>query len=243
MTIEEGGADMASNPNGLALPLPELTGFTELRIWAECFEDAQKARIACVNRMERGGVSPDLFLAQRAALESAEAEIGKAMRKCYRRVVPISVVEWQKSTKGIGEHLLARLLGTIAHPRIATPFHWEGEGEKRVLIPDLPFERTVSQLWSYCGMGDATRKRRKGMTAEEAFGLGSPRAKMLVRLMAEGTMKARGQHREFYDLGRARYLAREDWTDGHRHAASLRLAGKAILKDLWISADWRTASS
>lgn len=172
------------------LIVPDLSGFAELRIWAECYEDAQRARIACANRMERGGLPPDVFATQLATLKDAEHELGLGMRRCYRRVVPAGVREWQRSTFGIGEHLLARLLGVLGHPRIATPFHWEGEGSDRVLVADEMFERTVRQLWTYCGHGEALR-RRKGMTAEEAFGLGSPRAKMLVHLLAEASIKCR----------------------------------------------------
>lgn len=216
--------------------LPDLDGFTTLRIWAESFDDAQRARISCANRMLRGGVPPEMFAPQLEALLRAEHEIGKAMRKSYKLAAPASVVAWQKGSLGIGDHLLARLLGTVGHPVIATPYHWEGEGDKRTLVADLPFERTVSQLWAYCGVGDPTRKRRKGMSADDAMALGSPRAKMLVRLIAEGSMKARGEHRPVYDLGRAKYADREGWTLGHQHAAALRLTGKAILRDLWLAA-------
>lgn len=291
------------------LVVPDLAGFHELRIWAESFEDAQRARISCANRMERGGVPPELFAGQIAALEAAEHQIKLGMVRCYRRVVPIGVREWQVGAFGIGEHLLARLLGALGHPRIATPYHWEGEGSARELIADPPFERTVRQLWSYCGHGDATRKRAKGMTAEEAFALGSPRCKMLVHLLAEATIKCRVEpiaapssarrsadpttspqepnaasstanersasadlpphpsepasatkqvaadgdtsdeqsirypeavtvaaarrYRMTYDQARERYATRDDWTDGHRHNASLRLVAKHILRDLW----------
>jgi hypothetical protein len=171
--------------------VPDLSGFRDLRIWAESFEDAQRARISCQNRIERGGALPDQFATQLAAMKAAEHQIQLGMGGCYRRVVPAGVREWQQSMFGIGPHLLARLLGALGHPRIATPYHWEGEGENRKLIPDLMFERSVRQLWSYCGHGDATRKRRKGMTADEAFALGSPRCKMLTHLLAEATIKCR----------------------------------------------------
>lgn len=221
---------------------PDPLDFVQLRVWAECFEDVQRARIACSNRAERGGVPSELFEAQLGTLRRAEHDIGLAMRRCFRRVAPATIVEWQRSTHGIGEHLLARLLGTIGHPRIATPHHWEGSGSERVLIPDPPFERSVSQLRQFCGFGDPNRKRTKGMTADDALALGNPRAKTLVRQMAECSMKARGPHRVVYDRGRALYAER-DWTDGHRHAAALRLCGKEILRDLWVAADWRASGA
>lgn len=173
-------------------PIPDLDGFRELRIWASSFEDVQRARISCTNRMERGGVPSELFAVQLLALNTAEHQIKLAMIRSYRRVVPEPIQTWAKTEFGIGKtspHMLARLLGALGHPRIATPYHWEGEGEDRKLIPDMPFERSLRQLWAYCGHGDSSRRKRKGMSAEEAFALGSPRSKMLVYLMAEATIK------------------------------------------------------
>lgn len=189
------GQTPAGNTNGThqsivvpnTMPTPA-DGFLQLRVWSEMFEDAQRARIACTNRAERGGVDPTIYTDQLAALADAEHKIALAMRKSFRRVAP-DLHAWMLDTPGVGEHLLARLLGCVGHPRHATPYHWEGEGSKRVLIADEPYERTVGQFWSYCGHGDPSRKKRKGMTAEEAFALGNPRAKMIVHLLAESCMK------------------------------------------------------
>src|SRR5690606_41258620 len=96
---------------------------------------------------------------------------------------------------------------------------------------------------------------------DAAFGLGSPRCKMLVHLLAEATIKCRPEpksiaeamaesvrvdaspltgdrkyhYRRVYD---ARKASTEDrgWTDGHRHADALRIVGKEILRDLWTTA-------
>ena len=74
------------------------------------------------------------------------------------------------------------------------------------------------------------------MTASDAASLGSPRAKMIVHLMAECCMKQRtSPYRVVYDEARMDYESR-DWTDGHRHNAALRKTAKAILKDLWVVA-------
>jgi len=216
-----------------AEPIPWPTGWLELRVWAEMFEDAQKARIAATNRAERGGVAPDPYVAQLEHLAHAEHQLALAMRRHYRKVVPEQIVTWQKETPGIGEHLLARLLGVIGHPVHTRLHRWEGEGKERVLVDLGPMDRRVSDLWSYCGYGDPNRKRKKGMSAEDAAGLGSPRAKTIVHLLAEACMKQRtSPYRAVYDDGREKYEAR-DWTDGHRHAAALRLTGKEMLKDLW----------
>ena len=160
------------------------------------------------------------------------------------------------ATPGVGD-AAARVLGELGHPVIAFPAHWEDRPDakgtikdpKRVLIEDEPFERMVSQLWSYCGYGNAERRHRKGMSPEEAAACGNPTAKMLVHLMAvscmrltgvpdkNGVVKARSPYRNVYDERRVRYDAeRPEWSDGRRHAASLRVVKKEILKDLWIAA-------
>lgn len=218
-----------------------------LRIFAEVFEDVQKQRIATTNRAERGGVDPIFFVGVLQLTHDAEKEAKRIMLACYRATVPPGIQQWQKDTPGIGDHLLARLLGVIGHPVHTTVYEWEGAGHDRVLVEVGPMDRTVSQLWSYCGHGDAMRKRRAGMTAEDAAAMGNPRAKMLVRLLAEACLKQNGvsdkngkarassPYREVYDEARMDYESR-DWTDLHRHNAALRKVGKAILKDLWIEA-------
>mgnify|MGYP000943717110 CR=1 FL=1 len=145
-----------------------LGGWLELRLYAEVFADAQAARIRFDNQRRRAAIDTIWADAQAARLADIEHQAGLIMRRTYRRVVPASIVAWQKDTRGVGEHLLARLLGTIGHPRIATPHHWEGERAARVLVADAPFERNAAKLWAYCGMGDPARKKRAGMTASDA---------------------------------------------------------------------------
>lgn len=225
-------SDAGDGTSGVAQP--NAAAFRSLRVWAEMFHDFQKARIACANRAERGGVDPDTYRPQLEVMEQAEKVLGAAMRKEYRRSAPKNIVEWQKAQKGIGDHLLARLLGCIGHPRYAEPYHWDGTGSERVLIADEPFERRVSDLWSYCGHGDVTRKRRKGQTPEEAAAGGKPDAKMLVHLMAESCVKSGGPYRAIYDERRMdTAITHPEWTKGHSHNDALRVMGKAILRDLW----------
>lgn len=232
-------------------------GWLELRIWAEMFNDAQQARIAAVNRAERGGVSPDVYAAYTDALAQAEHVCALAMRRCYRRVVPTAVREWQTDNRGVGEHFAARLLGHLGHPRIATPHWWEGSGTDRTLMAGEAYERTVSQLWQFCGHGDPTRRIRKGMTADELAAVGNPVLKMLVHLNAEACMKqpAGNRYRDVYDTRRAITADRAHsapcvrcgpsgkpaaegtpWSKGHQHADALRIVGKELLRDLWKAA-------
>lgn len=196
-------------------------GWIELRVWAEMLYDAQRARIACTNRIERGGIDSAYFKPQLALLAAAEHEFALSLRECYRRTVPASIRGWQRNAVGIGAPALARLLGHLGDPST----------------------RSLRQLWSYCGHGDAERRRRKGMTQDEAKALGSPLCKMIVhQLLAstcirfEGTEHhRRSPYRDVYDARRIVTADREDWTPGHQHNDALRITGKEILRDLWIA--------
>jgi len=196
-----------------------IDGWLELRTWAELYFDTQDARKAANNKARATGAA-DIFAGYTANLEQLEHDCKKAMLDCYKRVVPAPIIAWQQSTPGIGEHLLARLLGHLGHPVIARPHHWEGTGAKRVLVADTPYERTVSQLWQYCGHGDPTRRIKAGMSAEELAAVGSPRLKMITHLLAEACMKAiggetsngvvrkRSPYRDVYDLRRIETIDR-----------------------------------
>jgi hypothetical protein len=249
------GVDPSSQPATKVGPLTTArpsTGWLELRIWAEMFHDAQQARIAATNRAERGGVDADIYAAYLDSLTVAEHQCKLALRRCYRRVVPESIREWEKASKGVGIDRLARLLGHLGHPRIATPHHWEGAGAQRTLIADSPFERTVSQLWQYCGVGRPERKR-KGMTADELAAQGNPTLKPQIWLASVECMKCMtSPYRAVYEDAREAYVDKlhsvecvrcgpsgkpalegSPWCPGHQHAAALRKVGKEILRDLW----------
>lgn len=199
-----------------------------LRMVAGTYADVQKVRVAVSNRSSG---------AYDKGLSEVEKVIAKDLREHFRKTAPKPLIAWQKETLGIGEHLLARLIGTVGHPRIATPYHWEGEGEDRKLVADEPFERTLAQFWSYCGHGDPARKKKKGMSAVEAAALGNPRAKMVTHLMAEGCMKQmRSPYRLVYEKARLEYAERtkeEGWPDARKHASALRITGKELLRDIW----------
>lgn len=245
----------ASRTNVGATLKDESSGWLELRIWAEMFADAQEQRIAASNRAERGGVDPALYATYLEAAERAEHVARLALVRCYRRVVPIAIREWATQSKGVGDHLLARLLGHLGHPVHAVQHSWTGTGPNRVLIEGEPFDRAVAQLWQYCGHGQSGRARR-GMTAAELAALGNPKLKMLVHLLAEACMKqAPGNtYRDIYDFRRAFTGGQlhsapcvrcgpagrpaepgSPWSKGHQHADALRVVGKHLLRDLWIA--------
>jgi hypothetical protein len=126
-------------------------------------------------------------------------------------------------------------------------------GPSRVLVADPPYERTVSQLWAYCGHGDPARRKRKGMDASDAMGLGNPRAKMVAHLIAENAIKEPGRkvdllraggqqpgdatwpYRRLYEETRVRYwIDHTEWPEGHQHNSAIHLVAKEILRDLWV---------
>lgn len=180
---------------------PEGEHFAALRVLADTFFDVQEARKAIVNRtsakkLKHGTVIPPVVAPEVLAdaldsFKKSEKQIGSAMRAAFRQAAP-EIYAWVKDTPGLGEHLVARLVGAIGHPVTAQPYHWEGEGADRVLIADEPFARNVAKLWALCGHGDPNRRKRKGMSAEDAMALGNPKAKMLTHLIAEGCMKCVG---------------------------------------------------
>ena len=120
---------------------------------------------------------------------TTEQEVRAELVREYRRVAPPEVRAWQQATPGIGELGLARLLGHVGHPVHAVPYHWEGDGPARRLVAGAPFDRSIRQLWAYCGHGWAGRPRSRLMTADELWALGQPVAKRVVRWMATGCQR------------------------------------------------------
>lgn len=176
----------------------DVEGWANLRLWSETFFDCQQMRKAHCNRLgvkadrspTKSGANVDLDAMDGilGPLDQAEKYAKRMMLLAYRRVAPPAVIAWQKDARGVGEHLLARLLGATGHPRIATPYHWEGESGSRVLVADPMFVRSLRQWWQYCGHG-APLRRQKGMSQADAFAMGNPTAKMLAHLIAEACVK------------------------------------------------------
>jgi hypothetical protein len=93
----------------------------------------------------------------------AELNLKRAMRKH-----PLG--PWVASMKGVGEKTAARLLASIRDP------YWNDLHER---------PRKVSELWSYCGYGDARAQvRRRGQQSKW-----SAEAKMRAYLIAEACSK------------------------------------------------------
>lgn len=252
------GTSSDTETNQDPVPTLEPSPYQEIRIWAEMLRDAMQTRIGATNRSERAGLDPERYALHIKALNDMEHECALELARTYRKTVSPSIRQWQVDSPGIGEHLLARLLGIIGHPCLATPHHWEGLGkENRRLVADEPYSRSISQLWSYCGVGDPDRKRRKGQTVEEAMACGIPMAKSILYLLAQSCVKVnRGYYREVYDKARVQYADRvhakdcapcgpkgrpakvgSNWSLAHQHNAALRKVSKEILRDLWVVAN------
>lgn len=227
-------------------------GWVELRIAADLFARAQAERIATGNLLRT--YDPDFFADHYARLEATEHAAKLMLRRCYKRVAPPELRAWQEASKGVGPDSFARILGHLGDPYIATPHRWEGTGADRVLIQGESYVRTVAQLWQYCGHGDPARRKTKGMTAADAFALGSPTLKMLVHLQAEWCMKQPGgRYRLVYEAARLSAADKthatpcvrcgpsgkpavegSPWSAGHQHAHALRIVGKELLRDMWL---------
>jgi hypothetical protein len=228
------------------------SGWRILRAVAEEYDALQGYRIAAGNRARYAEVTELNDLSART--EGIEHSLGILLTRTYRQVVPAEIRAWQRAQLGIGELQLARLLGHLGHPRIATPHHWEGTGSDRELVDDEPYERTVGQLWAYCGR-TGERRAAKGMSAEEAAQLGKPLLKMLTHLIAEAMIKAgvrqtsKPNDADDYDLDARTAISpwgrlyldqrkinaeRLDWSRGHQHNAARHRVAKEMLKQLWL---------
>lgn len=163
---------------------------TLLRLTAKMYADAVAFQVSQENKVRSGVVAPEIYEKYLKTTEEIKELAKKSLLEAYRNEVPVAIQEWQASSLGVGSHLIARLLGEIGHPRIAEPYHWEGEGiGERHLVADVPYERTVSQLWQYCGHGKPGR-RTMGMDKDEATKFGNPEAKKIVWNIATGIVKA-----------------------------------------------------
>jgi len=234
--------------------------WANLKFQAQVYDDVTKLKVATNNRAGRLDYRSHDVEAAIAGIEAAHKVAKQTLVDTYLVNVPEELQAWQRDSPGVGEHTLARLLGTIGDPCIALPMWWEGTGAKRHLVEGKRFIRTVPQLWQYSGVGDSSRKRSRGMSAEEAMGLGNPDSKMLLYLMAESSMKGRitarkngrvSPYGDLYDKLREEVADKEHsvecrrcgpsgkpkqpgtpWNPGHQMAHALRLVGKQMLADI-----------
>lgn len=241
------GPDQAIHRASTSVHPPDRDPFLALRLYAEIFNDAQRARIRYQNRTRVDERAPWRYTVPETVLSdligSAEhtEKLAKGALLGAWRLLPLpSVREWVDETLGLGAHSMARLLGIIGHPAWKWPMHWEGTGPDRVLVEDEPGPRSLRQLRAYCAVGDPALRRARGMTADEVAGAGRVDAKTMLLLCADGCVKvgARSPYRRIYDDVKARYQEEraggdDPWTKGRIHYAARRVMAKQILTDLW----------
>jgi len=130
--------------------------------------------------------------------------------------------------------------------------------KSRAWIIDDFYNRSVAQLWSYCGVGDPARSRiPQGAVQAELLARGKPRAKKQLYLIATGLLKSGIRSKEpvtdwgeMYVRMREKYADRihsaacapchakagDAWKPGHQHMAALRKMEKELLKAMWREA-------
>jgi hypothetical protein len=211
--------------------------WARLTIAADQVDDVERLRIATENRLrslieaveipsagiviDKAGKGTPEATALEAQVEALRGAEMVAVRELRRAMRSHPLGEWCQEVHGVGEKSLARLLGVIGDP--AHRFDPE-TGELK--------ERSVSQLRSYCGYGDASKqKRKRGVQSSW-----NTDARKRLYIIADGLMKQReSPYRAVYDEAREKY-ADCDITDGHAHNRALRAISKAFLKDLWLEA-------
>lgn len=224
-----------------------------LTMSADILNDLESVRVANENRLRilttpadqsdkdgacRGhGLSPDhpdvrKLAALVEALQDAENQAVRNLQAAMRHH-PLGY--WVKQTVGVGEKQTARLIGSIGDP------YWH-DLENRA--------RTLHELWSYCGWGDAkTQRRLRGQKSNW-----SADARKRTWCIADSCIKqAHSPYRSVYDQARDKYAdaTHEDncaqcgvkgkpaqpgtpLRDGHKHARGYRAMCKEILRDIWI---------
>lgn len=245
--------------------------YDELRMLAETYYDVSKFAVGIGNREGAAIRDGVLDLEVISGVDSPSVLFLEAKKRaeymlteCYRMTAPDSVIKWQEDSVGVGALLLARLLGITGHPRHAYPVKvtWETleDGTKKeTRETGEPYERSVSQLWQYCGHGAPKRfvnDLPDGDKGKQAVLMsnGNPSAKMIVHLLAECQVKSNAKNGTAYrwlydqvkqdyadanhntDCARCKRKAGEPLRQAHVHANALRIVGKELLRDLWIAA-------
>lgn len=236
------------------------TELRDLRMTTRQLEDVEQTRVRGGNRLaasRRQGYDDPEFEEALDGIGFAEEKFVKLLVSKLKVEAPKPVLDFAKATSGIGLKSLARLMGEVGDFATFTEAWWEEGDEKtegkKVLVTGETFSIGVRDLWSYCGVGDPTRKMKGGITQAELFALGNPRAKKQAWLMATACLKAKtSPYNPLYYTVRAKYekavhsrVCAQCGTKGHPapegsalrpghvHANALRLVAKAILKDLW----------
>jgi hypothetical protein len=148
------------------------------------------------------------------AVEELEHQAELELKRAWRKH---PVAAWAKDQVGLGERQMARLLAAVGDPC------WNTRDDRP--------RRGPYELFAYCGYAP-DQKRRKGVQSNW-----NAAAKMRAFLVAESCVKQKASpYRKVYDTRRAHTAeTHPDWTPGHSHNDALRVAAKAVLKDLFFA--------
>lgn len=244
----------------------------QMRFQAESLGDSQAARIKVQQRLKKydgfystllpAGDSLDYAMFF-GGLSGAEREMYRRLVRSYRLAVPAAVQDWVEATPGLGARSMARLIGLTGNPRTACPMHLEhGEPVPDATGPDgrpVTRPRSVRQLWSYCGVGDAGRVLHAGMTQEEFLACGRRRVRAVLFTIADLLVRAKGSsggpgspYTVLYETTKLRYEGKlhdsactrcgppgspappgTPWHDVHKDRSARRILAKRVLRDLW----------
>lgn len=225
-----------------------------LKILATQVDDLEGLRIASENRYRqltsdevdadektRGlGLPEDDrdVLRVRASIDGLRELEEDAIKQLQRHMKQTPWADWLKEATGVGEKSLARLLASTGDP------YWN-------TLHNRP--RQVSELWSFCGYGDALRQvKQKGQKVNW-----SPEAKKRLWIIADVCKRQSEdtKYRKVYLETRARYEEAvhervcvrcgpkgkpaqpgSPLSKGHQQGRALRAISKQILLDLWLEA-------
>ncbi len=241
------GRARAKRPTKPIVRSPEPT--LALMVASLALDRLEASRIGLANEKraaERNGLEGEPVVAYLAALvEQIAAEEHRAELRVCRALRATPYADFQRRTVGLGEKQFGRFLAAIG----GEPY-WHTRDER---------PRLVSELWSYCGVGDAARQRR---TRGQRLNW-NPEARKRLWCIADSCMKQRNSpYRAVYDARRERDSAAvhdhpcaqcgggghrsaetqnsgvaapagSPLRDGHKHARALRAVMKAVLVDLW----------
>lgn len=225
-------------------------GYAGLLVYGDVFRDVQEIRRGVGDRLRTlqnekgidGGPAERLRSLYLFARET-EQHVGEMLDRVMEGH---PLAEFAAATQGLGIRSVARLLAVIGDPAVATD---AATGERR--------ERTVSQLWSYCGLAPSSAEGHFNVAAKAETALlavqtlrnrcAACRAACRARPVAPASTRPpwapppedctclqRGYvYRVIYDRARVLYAQREGLSELHRHRMALRRVEKEILKDLW----------
>jgi len=219
-----------------AEPLAEeltLTPPTIIRLLADSYEDAQRARIglgnriwACHRRTVQGEsdeeAKTNLIVELIRELDPHSPVMGMgelflSMLEAEKRITKFMAgsldghpvwMAWLSRVKGVGPILACKMLSHIRVKPCREVVFKDPKAETKELIEvDRPYADTISALWRYAGYGVENGERERPAKGERRpYNL---RLKTTVFLAGSSFLRANSPYRQFYDSAKAQYEARD----------------------------------